>query len=82
MNHFDYNKCEDIIKLIEKHIEELKLVRNRIKRSINDSQYGKLTTKTKELESLLHDNDIKLMTLILLQEKMKEVIISKDKFQA
>jgi len=76
MNHFDYNKSREIFDLIEKHIEELNLVRNRMKKSINDLRSSEFTTKTKELESLLHDNDIKLMTLILLQEKVKGIIKS------
>ncbi|MGV3465408.1 MAG: hypothetical protein ACO1OT_08965 [Heyndrickxia sp.] len=78
MNHSNYYKTREIFDLIEKQIEKLNLVRNRIKRSINDLHRSSFTTKTKELESLLHDNDIKLMTLILLQEKVKGIIKSKE----
>ena len=74
MNHFEFHKIKEIYDLIEKNIEELNLVRNSIKRSINDLYNSEFSAKTKELESLLHDNDIKLMTLILLEEKVKGII--------
>lgn len=76
MNYFESNKVREIKDLLDVHIEELNLIRNRLKRSLNDLKKSEFQTKTKQLELLLHDNDIKIMTLILLQEKVKRIIKS------
>jgi hypothetical protein len=70
------DKMNRIIELLNENIDELNILRNRLKKSIHDLQSSHFTIKTNQLEQLLHDNDIKIMTLILLQEKIKRIIKS------
>ncbi|MBS4173161.1 hypothetical protein [Bacillus sp. FJAT-49736] len=74
MNLYEYQKMKEVNELIENNIEELNIIRNRIKRSLNDLKRSQFSKKTEQLERLLHDNDIKIMTLILLQEKVKKIM--------